>query len=96
MKEVAKKVFCKYYHDTVCCLTIRGIEKRVTKLWNNFREGRKRIATGRQGGGAVGSYKKIVEESEKFFDVGVVEDAAKRRECERELCRKKMLIITKI
>jgi hypothetical protein len=83
-KEVAKKVYCKYYHDTVCCLSIRGIEIRVQKLWHNFREGRKRIASGRKSGGAVDSYKEIVNESENLFDVGVVENETKRKECESE------------
>ena len=84
VKEVAKRVYCKYYHDTVCCSNIRGIERRITKLWSNFREGRKRIASGRKGGSAVEAYKKIITEADKLFDVSVVEDATKRKECERE------------
>ena len=72
IREVAKRVFAKYYHDTVCCLSLRGIEKRVEGIWDTFREGRRRVREGRTTGKAIDSYKEIASKIDALFDVSVV------------------------
>ena len=69
VREVAKLVYAKWYHDTVYCLPLNGIDRKLEKMWATFREGKKRFASG-QGGKAVEDYRKIAEQSEKLFDVG--------------------------
>ena len=44
--EVVKLVFCKWYHDTVFCITFRSMERKLSDMWKDFREGKKRLATG--------------------------------------------------
>ena len=73
--EVAKRIFCKYYHDTVCCLSVRGIEKRLEKLWGKFKEGNKRVNAGRTSGEAVEAYKKLVKDANSLYDVAVTDSA---------------------
>ena len=69
VNEVAKQIFSKYYHDTVYCLSIAGIKKRLTKVWSEFREGRKRFAAGRKTGKPIDDLIKMVEDADKLFDV---------------------------
>ena len=38
-----KKVYGKWYHDTVYCATPAFIGKRIGKEWNIFKEGKKRM-----------------------------------------------------
>ena len=80
--EVSKLIYAKYYHDTVFCIPIRSIERKMKKMWDDFREGRKRWASG-QSGKAIERYKNLVEESEALFDVYAV-DEERRKLCERE------------
>ena len=41
INEVYKLVYLKYLHDTVYCINQSAIRKRITKLWDTFKEGRK-------------------------------------------------------
>ena len=67
--EVKKMIYSKWYHDTVYCITSAAIAKRIEKEWNIFKEGRKRIRSGRKSGKAVDQYKQLKERSQKLFDV---------------------------
>ena len=82
VREVGKLVLAKWYHDTVYCVPLNGIVRKVEKLWDIFREGRKRFGGGREGGKAMDQYSKIVEDAEKLFDVGATtpDQAAKCKE----------------
>ena len=71
IREVAKLVYAKWYHDTVFCVSLSSIVRKLENVWKIFREGRKRFSSGREGGKALNDYRKIVEEADKLFDVGV-------------------------
>ena len=47
--EVAKAVYCKYYHDNVCCITIRGISKKIRKEYDVMLKGKYGLSRGREG-----------------------------------------------
>ena len=57
MREVSKQVYSKWWHDTVYCISLEGIVKKVTKLWTEYKEGVKRLRAGRETSGAVVRYK---------------------------------------
>ena len=42
-REVAKLVYSKWFHDTVYCIHLNAVFKRIKKMWETFREGRKRF-----------------------------------------------------
>ena len=67
--EVAKLVYTKWWHDTVYCIAISSVVKRVTKLWGELKEGVKRWRAGRSGSAAVKRYTQIVEERDTLFDI---------------------------
>ena len=69
VKEVSKQVYAKWYHDTIYCMSLRSIERKVGELWGVFREGKKRYAAGRSDGKAITRYKEIAEKAEQLFDV---------------------------
>ena len=71
VREVSKLVYCKWFHDTVYCLQLVSIVRKMKKIWDVFREGRKRFASS-QAGKAIEEYKKLVEDADKLFDVGAV------------------------
>ena len=43
LREVAKQVYSKYYHDTVFCFSISTIQRRLKDLMEIFNQGRKRL-----------------------------------------------------
>ena len=67
--EVAKLVYTKWWHDTVYCIAISSVVKRVTKLWGELKEGVKRWRAGRSGSAAVKRYTQIVEERDTLFNI---------------------------
>ena len=69
LREVGKLVYTKWWHDTVYCIALSSVVKRVTKLWGEFKEGVKRWRAGRLSSAAVKRYKEIVEEKDTLFDV---------------------------
>ena len=75
VREVAKRIYAKWYHDTVFCLPEYGIVRKLEKLWKIFREGRKRYASGRREGKALNEYVCVVEQANQLFDVGVTTEA---------------------
>ena len=44
LREVAKQVYAKYYHDTVYCFSVSTIERRLKELMETFNGGRKRLS----------------------------------------------------
>ena len=70
VREVSKLIFAKWYHDTVFCLSVNAIAKRLTKVWMEFRESRKRYGEGKQSGKAIEDLKQMVENADKLFDIG--------------------------
>ena len=70
VREVAKKVHSKWFHDTVYCLSLSTICTRITKTWEIFREGRRRFREGRKSGPAIEAYTALVKKKDSLFDIG--------------------------
>ena len=70
VREVTKLVYSKWYHDTVYCINMRAMERKLSELWKDFREGRRRVAEGRgDSSKVVVKYKHLVEVSDGLWDV---------------------------
>lgn len=67
--EVSKLVYAKWFHDTVYCITLQGIRKKMKKMWDIFREGRKRYQEGKTKGKAIDQYTKLNHEIDQLFDI---------------------------
>lgn len=48
-------------------------------LWEDFREGRKRIAAGREGSSAAKRYRRMIEEKDKLWDVSTADPERKKK-----------------
>lgn len=83
LHEVKKMVYSKWYHDTVYCITPVAILKCIEKEWNIFKEGKKRIRSGRLTGKAVDQYKQMRDRSHKLFDVAA-STTERLKQCEAE------------
>ena len=53
VREVAKRIYAKWFHDTVYCTPLSTIIDRLEKMWNVFKEGKMRFNAGRLDGKAV-------------------------------------------
>ena len=53
LMEVTKSVFSKWYHDTIYCLPMSTIKRRVGDIWAIYREGSKRLQRDRMSSEAV-------------------------------------------
>ena len=84
--EVAKEVFCKHYHDTVFCLSVRQIQRKIEAGYQALKLGQKRINQGRESGPDVRKLKEMVEKKESLFEVFLdpVKDKEKIKSCEGE------------
>ena len=71
VREVAKLVYSKWFHDTVYCIHLHAVVKRIQKTWDIFREGRKRFNAGRKTGPAIDAYSALVEQADNLFDIGL-------------------------
>ena len=68
--EVAKQVYAKWYHDTVYCVTIRSVRRKVKTMWEIFWEGKRRISeVTKKEHKAMKDYSKLVSEAEEMFDI---------------------------
>ena len=84
VKEVTKLVYSKWYHDTVYCIHLRAMERKLGELWKDFREGRRRVAEGRGDKfKAVVKYKELVEVSDGLWDV-FAKEQKRKAECLKE------------
>ena len=41
VREVNKLVYSKWYHDTVYCINMRTMERKLRNMWKDCREGRR-------------------------------------------------------
>lgn len=82
--EVSKHIYAKYYHDSVFCISYRGIKKKLKLDWDIFHEARKRIKANRSVTSAViVKYKSnLLDKKDKLYDVGCSTPASK------EICEK--------
>ena len=79
VNEVSKQVYSKYYHDTVYCLSVRSITRKIENLWKLIKEGKKRSKEKeRQDTSVVKDYKKLFDTKHDLFDV-YAEDYARRK-----------------
>ena len=59
LKDVTKHIYCKWFADTVFCVSELTVQRRLTQIYNTFHEGRKRISEkGNENSVAVKGYKK--------------------------------------
>ena len=70
VREVAKMVYSKWYHDSVYCVHINTVKDRLRKTWEIFREGRKRFQEGRKSGTAIEAYSALVKNKDCLYDIG--------------------------
>ena len=69
-REVAKKVYSKWYTDTICCVSITTIQRRLVNVYKIFTEGKKRLnAKGKENSKAVLNFKDLADKKNKLFDV---------------------------
>ena len=84
LKEVTKQVYCKWFSDTVFCVSEITIERILTQIYNIFHEGRKRLAEkGKENSAAVKAFKKLADENENLFDV-FQKDEKNRKSIEKD------------
>lgn len=67
--EVAKEVYCKYYHDNICCFHLRPIERKIEKEYEKLKEGKHRLAQGREGSKEVAYLKELIKRKDEVFPV---------------------------
>ena len=71
--EVAKQIYAKYYHDTVYCVSLSTIVRKVDDLRKQVTEGKKRAGEkGKEGQKVVIEYKKLFDTKNMLFDVYAV------------------------
>ena len=80
VREVSKLTYAKWYHDTVFCISLSSVVRRVDEMWQTFREGRRRYGEGRVDGKAMEKYKELVNNVNKLFDIGAT-TAKQRQNC---------------
>ena len=86
--KVAKEVFCKYYHDNICCLTIGGISYRIKQEYEALKKGEHRLSQGRE------EHKEVIQLKEQllrkdqifpaFLDPDKEGDKDKIKKCEED------------
>ena len=70
--EVAKQVYAKWYHDSVTCITMKGLKKKLDNLLNQVKEGHKRYqqeGKESQKRKALVDYKEMVYKKDQLFDI---------------------------
>ena len=84
VREVSKEIETSYCNATVYSLELRAIERSVTKLYDDFKEGRKRYAAGKtdkQGNDlpAVTKYKDLIAKKDMLFDCSTTDPDRKQK-----------------
>ena len=69
VREVAKLVYSKWWHDTVYCITMDGIVYKMTELYKQYKDGWLRLKQGRDKSVAAEKYKELVEKKNHLFDI---------------------------
>ena len=85
-KEVAKEVYCKYYHDTVCCFSVKWIQVLIEKEYQVMSKGKHRLAQGRDNSDDVRKLKEQVARIDTLFPAYLdpEKDDEKRKKCEED------------
>ena len=84
IREVVKLVYSKWFHDTVYCLSLRTMERRLTELWKVFKDGKHSLGKGKWDTvKVVRLYKEMVESADTLWDV-YAKDDKRWKECEKE------------
>ena len=85
LREVAKQIYAKWYHDTVACKSLPTITRELEKLRSIFTEGKKRYSQGVKfhNQAIVKKFLGMVSEKGKLFDV-YQENMEKRKAVEAE------------
>ena len=79
--EVAKLVYAKHFHDTVYCMSLSTIVRKVEDLYKVFRDGSRKLAEGLEARQVVKDYKELINTRDSLFDVAVTDpDRAKKVE----------------
>ena len=81
--EVSKVIYSKWMHDTIYCISLEAILKRLTKFWIAYKEGVKRLRDGRESSVAVQKYKDMVQQKKTLFDI-FPGDIGRMQKCEIE------------
>ena len=79
-QEVAKRVYSKWYHDSVFCHSLSTIRRRVDSVWKIYTDYKRR---GKETGAAADKYRELKENADKLFDV-YTEDKARQAVCEEK------------
>ena len=84
--EVAKEVYCKHYHDTVCCLSVRQIQRKIEAGYEVLMTGKKRLNQGREASPDVRKMKEMILKKDSLFEVFLdpIKDKEKIRGCEEK------------
>ena len=85
IREVSKEIETSYCNATVDCLELRTIERNVTKLFEEFKVGRKRFARGDKDkdGNDIANvirYKDLITKKDRLFDCST-DDPVRREKC---------------
>ena len=83
VREVAKQIHAKYYHDTIYCVSLHTIHRSVEALKRVYSEGRMRYSQNRENSRAVKDYKELFEKKDKLFEV-YAEDPVRRQAVKNE------------
>ena len=84
IREVTKQIYAKYYHDTVYCVSLTTIQRRIDALWKKFNEGRKRYGQkGKEMSKAVMDYQDLFQKKNELFDV-YAEDPVRQQKLQEE------------
>ena len=85
VREVAKQVLAKWYHDTVACKSLSSIVREVEKLRAIFIDGKRRYARGEKSHSetAVKKYMELFDKKSELFDI-YQDDSEKRKQVESE------------
>ena len=82
IKQVAMEVESKYYHDTVYCMPIRTILRKLENVMSIYKNGKARLLEGnRDSAKVVQEYKDLILEKDKLFEVAT-SSPEQRTKCE--------------
>ena len=83
IRRVSKLIYAKWKHDTVYCIALEAVVKKVTKFWSIYKEGVMQLRAGREKSSAVQKYKEMVENKKALFEI-FPDIHARRLKCEDE------------
>ena len=83
--EVAKRVYSKWFHDSIYCHSLSTIKRRVEGIFKVVINYKKQ---GRETGATAEKYRELSESADKLFDI-YTEDKKRQQVCEeKEFCMK--------